>query len=122
MADVSERGIELPAKSVIKGDIGPDLPAILSERVHRGAANGFALSRALGIGIHQAEKVSRIVVAIVGNHGVGTRTTDDRRAVNIEIKSLVEMRTADVDAKLHGVATLNPRQAIRPLITISYLR
>src|SRR5579863_4867346 len=122
MADVRERGIEFPAKSVIESDVGPDLPAILSERVHRGAADGFALSGALGIGIHQTKKVSCVVVAIVGNHGVRTRAADDGRAVNIEIKGLIEMRTADVDAKLHGVATLDPSQAIRPLITISDLR
>src|SRR5579863_1857229 len=122
MADVRQRGIEFPAKSVIKGDVGPDLPAILSERVHRGAADGFALGCALGIGIHQAEKISRIVVTISSKHGVRTRAAKHGSAVNIEVEGLVEMRTADVDAKLHGVATLDPSQAVRPLITVSNLR
>src|SRR6202042_613226 len=94
--DIRERRIEFPTQAVVEGQVGLNLPAILREWINGGGANILPLSRPLGIGIGQTQKVFCIIIPVPREDGVGSGIVKSKFAVDVEIIILIEAGTANV--------------------------
>src|SRR5690349_7807540 len=62
LADIGDRGRELPAQTVIQSDVRLDLPAVLSIEIQCSAPNIFDLRRALPVRTGQSHEIVRVKV------------------------------------------------------------
>src|SRR5581483_2359240 len=120
--DVGRGRIELPAQSVVQSDVRLDFPTVLRKRIKRSAANVFALTRTLRVGVHQPEQKLRVIVTVSGNDRIRSAVSERKFAVDVEIVVLVEAGAANIGPKLESVISFDPSQVIGPLKSISDLR
>ncbi len=120
LANVGHGSVQFPAQAVVEGQIGSDLPAVLSEQIQPRTAHVLHLGRSLAVRAGQSQQV--VGKCCIAKRAIGRGFVNKEFAVDVEIESLVEALAADVAAEFQRVFSHNLADIVGPLERIAYLR
>ncbi len=120
VADVGDRGVELPAQAVVESQLGLIFQLSWANRYRSSAANILHLGRALP---ERAGKPEQVVWENVSAaHVLLDAAVEKVLAADVEVESLVKALAADIATELDRVVADDLAQTVRPLKEFAHLR
>src|SRR5262245_48647877 len=98
LAEVGNRGVQLPPQAIVQGQTGPNLPAILGIKIERRAPYILGLRRTLAVSVGQAQKI--VGEKIVEAHVIRATAIEADIAIDVVIEGLIKTLSSHVAAKL----------------------